>query len=163
MHSRNARLVRTSPRHLSDPAARHSALLPDPEPGEIRVGMASSEPHVTVQCLGGLGSDGQESLPAPLPEYPENLAVKINVASVLGMQAQIRNLGQTTAGVDEHAEQCLVSPPFKAVIAGVEQGAELVLGENRNTLLGDDRRMHVLHRAPGDLALLHKPPEELLQ
>jgi hypothetical protein len=56
-------------------------------------------------------------------------------------------------------------PPVGEVttLTGLQQPAQLVIGQHRRRLVGDLGRVHAGHRADGQLALGHRPFEERLE
>jgi len=50
----------------------------------------------------------------------------------------------------------LVAP----ALGGIEQGSQLILGQDRHHRVGNLRLVHSLHRAAGNLVFIHEPAEE---
>jgi hypothetical protein len=79
-------------------------------------------------------------------------------------QAQADQLVTPHAGVEKEPDDGRVPPVLEGLggTAG-QQRPELVVGQHRHRLLGDDEGLHVRHRIAGNLALFSRPREEQAQ
>ena len=87
-------LGRATSNHLPDAGVGHAPLLPAPQPRELGTRVLGPLPKITIQRLGRFGADRQEPLTSPFAQDPENAAVQVDVAGVLGIHAEVRQLGR---------------------------------------------------------------------
>ena len=99
------------------------------------------------------------ALAPTLTEHERDVLILVDV-----VDAQPGQLGESHPGVDEQAQDRDVANILEGLgRAGLEQRAELLLGEHGRAFLGNDRRLHTLHGRRGDLPLVNEEVEEHAQ
>jgi hypothetical protein len=123
------------------------------------VGERVACPHaqVAVQGKGGLAAEGTARGRRPLPSTMTTWSSRSRSP---GSMIPGR-LGDPHPGVEKQPENGRV-PPVSEVPAptGLQQPAQLIVGQHRRRLVRDLRRVHAGHRASVQLALGHRPLEE---
>jgi hypothetical protein len=155
-----ARLSRSAPRHLAEPARRQWPAASKPERFGVSLGVRSADPEVPIEGLRGAVADPDIARSSPLRlDEQERQLVEIYV-----LDAKPGDLREPRSGVDEHSDDRGVTSVLEArAVTSLQQVAQLIIVKDRRRCLGHPRRRHVPHRGGRDFAFLDGEAEEALQ
>jgi hypothetical protein len=153
MQPGKAHLLAAAPQHLDEVPRGEPPAEAEPQPGKGGVLVTGASPQVAVQRQGGLAAERQRPLATALAKHQQHVQVEVEVG-----HPGTHQLGAAGSHVDQQQDQRGVAAVLEALaLTGGQQSAQAVLGDDRDGLLGDDRRAQPGHRASVDLAFFFKP------
>ena len=149
MYVAEVRLVRAAPDHLGDARIEQPPLSTEPKPPLAGGGSPRAHAQVAVDRSNCLVADWQQALASARAEHTDQslVEVDIGVQIVIGIVAQPSHFSAPGSRVHEHAQDRVVAPRLEIrTPARRQQPPQLVVTQDWDGLLGDERSLHARHR-----------------